>query len=419
MRNKKFSLGPVAVVAALAMATLMTATRAEAQTVKVIHSFRNAGLTPGGYTPSGGLIFDSAGNLYGTDQNAGKYSGGTVYELTPNGSGGWTQKVLYNFDVNTKDGYSPYSNVVFDGAGNLYGTTYTGGAYNLGTVYKLTPGSGGIWTEQVLHSFGGGTDGTYPWAGLVVDTAGNLYGTASQGGTNSGGIAFELKHASNGSYVERVMHNFGSGTDGLYPIGGLLMDASGNLYGTTQDGGVYFGGRGTVYELKPQGGGNWAEMVLHSFGNGQDGEYPQTALIFDAAGNLYGTTQQGGTRLNGTVFQMTPTGGGSWAETVVYNFDDPNLSEGILPSSGVIMDSAGNLYGETAQGTGNTFYGSVFKLTPGTAGTWAETQMVKFAHQNFGSQPEGGLILDSLGHLYGTTESGGLGGGGIVFEVTP
>jgi len=179
MRNKKFSLGPVAVVAAFAMATLMTAPRAEAQTVKVIHSFRNAGFTPGGYNPSGGLIFDSAGNLYGTDQNSGTYDGGTVYELMPNGSGGWTQKVLYNFNVNAKDGYAPYSNVVFDAAGNLYGTTNVGGAHNLGTVYKLTPGTGGVWTEQVLHSFGGGTDGTYPWAGLVVDAVGNLYGTAS------------------------------------------------------------------------------------------------------------------------------------------------------------------------------------------------------------------------------------------------
>lgn len=421
MQGKKLSLGLAVVLAVFVVATLTTATLATAQTVKVLHDFRNAGFAIGGYTPSGGLIFDTAGNLYGTTQNAGAYNGGTVYKLSPNGSGGWTLTVLHNFDVFTKDGYFPYANVIFDTAGNLYGTTTLGGAYGQGTVFELSPSGSGGWTEKLLHSFGNGTDGATPNAGLILDAAGNLYGTATFGGTYGGGIAFELKHTSGGSWAEKVLHSFGNGTDGLYPESSLLMDASGNLYGTTQDGGIYFGGRGTVFELKPQAGGHWAEAVLHSFGNnvgGQDGQYPQTGLVFDVAGNLYGTTYEGGALLNGTVFELTPAGGGTWTETVLYQFNDPNLSDGAFVSSGVIQDSAGNLYGETAQGTGNTFYGSVFRLTL-TGGVGAETQLITFAKQSFGSLPEGGLILDSAGNLYGTTELGGPGGGGMVFEVTP
>jgi len=422
MRSKKLSLGLTVVLAVFVVATLTTATLAAAQTVKVLHDLRNAGFAIGGYTPSGGLIFDTAGNLYGTTQNAGAYNGGTVYKLSPNGSGGWTMTVLYNFDVFTKDGYFPYSNVIFDAAGNLYGTTNSGGAYGKGTVFELSPGGSGGWAEKLLHSFGNNNDGSDPTAGLILDASGNLYGTATLGGIYGGGIVFELRPTSGGNWAEKVLHYFGKGTDGVYPEGGLVMDASGNLYGTTQDGGVYFGGRGTAYELKPQAGGKWSEAVLHSFGNnvgGQDGEYPQTGLVFDAAGNLYGTTYQGGALLNGTVFELTPAGGGTWTETLLYQFNATNLSEGLLVSSGLILDSAGNFYGETAQGTGNTFYGSVFKLTPVGGGVWTETQLITFAKQSFGSLPEGGLILDSAGNLYGTTELGGPGGGGIVFEVTP
>jgi uncharacterized repeat protein (TIGR03803 family) len=395
------------------------ATPAVAQ-LKILHNFGAAGFAAGGNYPLGGLIFDNAGNLYGTTQGGGTYNGGTVYEFTPNGSGGGTEKVLYNFNINAKDGYGPEAGLVFDGAGNLYGTTNVGGTHGVGTVYELSPNSDGSWTEEILHNFSG-ADGGYPTACVILDAAGNLYGTASQGGGYNAGVVFELKHGAGGVWGYKVLYNFSGtqGTDGAYPIGGLIWDAAGNLYGTTQDGGTYNGGRGTVFELHPRGGGSWGESIQHNFGNGQDGEYPQTSLMFDSAGNLYGTTYEGGARLNGTVFKMTPTGGGSWSETVLYNFNDSSLDEGVFVSSGVMMDSAGNLYGETAQGSGSTYYGSVFELTPGAGGAWTETQLGTFFKQTLGNGPQGGLVFDSAGNLYGTTQFGGPGGGGTLFEVTP
>ena len=219
--------------------------------------------------------------------------------------------MLYSFINNGTDGIVPDGGVIFDGAGNLYGTTFSGGTHSEGTVYELTPAGGGGWTEKVLHSFDqNGTDGAFPAAALIFDTAGNLYGTTAGGGTYSKGTVFELTPVGGGTWTEKVLYSFGNGTDGFSPYSGLVFDAAGNLYGTAYYGGTY--SRGTVFELSPGAGGTWTEKVLHSFGNGTDASQPFSGLTFDTAGNLYGTTEVGGAHTAGTVYELTPAGGGTW-----------------------------------------------------------------------------------------------------------
>src|ERR1039458_2304305 len=290
MQGKTLSIGLRAVLAIIA-ATLFVSTWAAAQET-VLHSFHNNGTD--GFGPYyAGLIFDAAGNLYGTTLYGGSYggapgTGGTVFELTPAAGGGWTEKVLYSFgNVADADGANPFAGLVFDAAGNLYGTTYAGGTYRNGTVFELTPAAGGGWTEKVLHNFNNnGTDGATPLAGLILDAVGNLYGTTQVGGTYNYGTVFELTPVAGGGWTEKVLHTF-NGTDGFEPSAGLIFDAAGNLYGTA----------GVVFELTPVAGGGWTEQVLNN-GAGPGG------LIFDAAGNLYGTTLEGGTYGLGTVFEL-------------------------------------------------------------------------------------------------------------------
>jgi len=223
-----------------------------------------------------------------------------VFELTPAAGGGWTERVLYSFGA---DGIWPTAGLVFDAAGNLYGTTSFGGTVGWGTVFELTPAGGGGWTEQVLHNFLGYSDGETPYAGLIIDAVGNLYGTTSSGGTYGVGMVFELMPTAGGHWTEQVLHTFNF-TDGGAPYAGLIFDVAGNLYGTAGGGGTY--GDGTVFELTPTAGGGWTEKVVHSFGNGTDGIFPRADLIVDAVGNLYGTTNYGGTNNYGTVFEVTP-----------------------------------------------------------------------------------------------------------------
>ena len=189
-----------------------------------------------------------------------------------------------------------------------------------GTVFEMTPKEGGGWTEKVLHNFGNGTDGAYPEAGLIFDAAGNLYGTTAYGGPHGYGTVFEMTPNGSGGWTEKVLHYFGNGSDGLSPYSGLIFDAVGNLYGMTMGGGS--SDNGTVFELTPSEGGNWTEKVLHNFGgyNGPNGCFPSSGLIFDAAGNLYGTTTQGGDHGVGIVFEMTPKVGGGWTEKTLHNF---------------------------------------------------------------------------------------------------
>jgi uncharacterized repeat protein (TIGR03803 family) len=423
-----------AVMATLAvMATVLAASPSTWAPSKerVLHSFKG---TDGGGLP-GGVIFDSAGNLYGTTQaGSGTHIDGTVFELIPGAKGGWTEKVLHTF--HSKDGWQPLTGLVLDTAGNLYGTTSLGGSAGEGgdgTVFELTSGGNGRWTEKVLHSFSG-TDGIYPAAGLIFDTAGNLYGTTKLGGAGSAcqggcGVVFELSPGADDKWTEKVLHSF-KGTDGRLPAAGLIFDQSGNLYGTTQLGGTATAcqdGCGVVFELSPGVNGKWTEKVLHSF-KGTDGSDPEAGLIFDGVGNLYGTTLDGGTYGYGAVIEMMPQADRSWTVKVLHSFNNDG-KDGRYPQAVLIFDSAGNLYGTTAYGGTGTgcsgqfaLCGTVFELTPGGKGRWTEKILHSFVgNGKDGVGPEAGLILDVTGNLYSTTAAGGAGLGlyGTVFEVAP
>src|SRR5271167_2273777 len=421
MRGKRLSIGVRAALAIFTVTVLVTSTWAATNwKEKVLHTFSDNGTD--GADPEAGLIFDAAGNLYGTTYVGGAYGEGTVFELTPAAGGGWTERVLYSFcsQRSCTDGETPGAGLIFDAAGNLYGTTSGGGTGTyFGTVFELTPTAGGGWMEQVLHSFNGG-DGYWPFAGLIFDAAGNLYGTTYVGGAYGEGTVFELTPAAGGGWTERVLYSFCSQrscTDGETPGAGLIFDAAGNLYGTTSGGGTgtYFG---TVFELTPTAGGGWMEQVLHSF-NGGDGYWPFAGLIFDAAGNLYGTTYVGGAYGEGTVFELTPAAGGGWTERVLYSFcSQRSCTDGETPGAGLIFDAAGNLYGTTSGGGTGTYFGTVFELTPTAGGGWMEQVLHSF-NGGDGYWPFAGLIFDAAGNLYGTTYVGGAYGEGTVFELTP
>ena len=407
MPNEKRLAILVAALSVVLGTLAATAPLSAASSEQVLYAFQG-GKSDGG-APLAGVIFDSSGNLYGTTYAGGTYNGGIVFELTPN-NGQWTEKVLHTFQP--KYGDRPTAGLIMDSAGNLYGTTYYGGAYGYGTVFELTPNNG-EWTFKLLHAFiNNGKDGLSPVAGLVFDASGNLYGTTALGGSSNLGTLFKLT-LNNGKWIYKVLHSFSGKDDVNQPQAALIFDTAGNLYGTTY---------GTVFELIPSGG-KWTEKVLHHFKhNGYDGYASVASLIFDTSGNLYGTTGLGGTDSScddfvgcGTVFELTPNNG-KWTEKLLHSFH--GKGDGALPRAGLIFDAAGNLYGTTGGGGySNDGYGVVFELTPND-GKWTETVLYTFSGRDDGSTPAAGLIFDKAGNLYGTTEDGG-GGSGTVFEVTP
>jgi len=314
------------------------------------------------------------------------------------------------------DGAMPLDGLIIDSDGDLCGTTEGGGGGGVyGTVFRLSPGSDG-WNETVLHRFGQHDQDGSPWGSVVMDQQGNIYGTAAS-------AAFELTPGPKG-WKETILHNFtGRDGDGAAPFAGPIRDAAGNLYGTTQmgGGGGCGGGCGTAWELSPPVGGAhvWTEHILHAFGvtNG-DGGFPGLGqLAIDAQGNLYGTTGSGGPLRAGTVFELAlpPSGiSGEWKETILHGFgEDQN---GYLPEGGVIFDNSGNLYGTT--GTGGAGCGVVFKLSLQNNDTWKYTLLHTF-HQSDGCAPDANLTFGPDGKLYGTTSIGGAYGGGVVFQLTP
>jgi uncharacterized repeat protein (TIGR03803 family) len=319
-----------------------------------------------GANPHAGVVLGPHNILYGTTPYVGGSgcgsSCGTVFSLKPLPSACksalcfWAETVLYGFTGGT-DGAAPaFGDVVFDGAGDLYGTTQFGGTFSSGTVFELTP-SGSGWKENILYSFTGGSDGGFPYAGVILDKAGNLYGTASSGGANGVGTVFELTPSGSG-WTANTLYSFTDSSDGGYPYGGLTFDQSGALYGATISGGQ--AGGGTVFKLTPSGD-TWTYSLVYSF-NGPGGAYcgPTANLITDGAGNLYGTTLCDGGFGKGSVFKLTPSGG-NWTYISLHDFG--GFSDGANPVGPVMLDANGNLYG-TAAYAGGSGLGVAFEITP-------------------------------------------------------
>ncbi len=388
------------VVMSVLVAVLVLTTAGLASTEKVLYAFTGES----GDNDWGGVISNAKGTLYGATLTGGTYGYGVVFDLKHSKSG-WTENVLYSFTGGSDGAYS-YGGVSFDKKGNLYGATYEGGAYGYGTVFELKHTNGG-WTESVLYNFTGGSDGSLPEAGIILDERGNLYGTTYQGGTGYG-VVFELEH-SKGGWTENVLYGFTGGRDGADPQDSVVFDNAGNLYGTTYNGGT--SGYGVVFELKHSKSG-WTENVLYSFTGGSDGGEPSFgSLIFDKSADLFGTTEVGGAGGYGTVFELKHSKG-TWVESVLYGFT--GASDGALPTGCLIFDTKGNLYSTTEAG-GNG-YGVVFQLKHSN-GAWKENVLYAFTGGSDGATPVSGVVLNK-GNLYGGTTAGGS-GSGVVFEITP
>jgi hypothetical protein len=412
------------------------AVSAATQKELVIHSFPGV---PDGQYPTGGMVFDAAGNLYGATSEGGAsgcgFGGcGAVFELSPQTGGGWVEQIVYDFPGGS-GGAQPEGNLLMDSAGNLYGTTDAGGSGH-GIVYELIHNSDGSWTSNVLYSFSGGSDGSNPYVGLVLDKAGNLYGTTQYGGDLSCGfggcgVVFELSPTSGGTWIETVIHTF-EGTDGELPQTPLVFDAAGNLYGAAAEGGTTnsncSAGCGLVFRLTPAPSESWQQTILYSF-SGSDGSGPVGNLAFDFSGNLYGVTVGGGDFTQcqnsgcGFVFELSPASAG-WTLTREFGFN--GTTSGANPLAGVALGGSGHVFGSTYWGgdvhctTGGTPRGCglAFELSP-TLTSWTEKILHVFGTGNDGINPGSSLVLDRKGHLYGTTVFGGGPAFGIAFEIAP
>ncbi len=351
---QRHATGVLSILAAAFMFLASAPRMVQAQSYQVIHNFTGEGSD--GATPYGGPTLDPSGNIYGTTNLGGSNADGTVYELSPNGTS-WTFSTIYNF-AGGADGAAPgFGSLVIRHDCSLVGTTEGGAA--LGTAFKIRPRGNPChkpdftWQEKVLLRFGHGQDGGQPTNGVAFDRSSNFYGTANVGGAYNNGAVYEATH-SNGYWTETLLYSFTGGDDGGTPVSSVILDDAGNLYGTTSFGGAY--GTGVVYELSPSGSG-WTETVLYNFQGQSDGEYPVGGLIMDKAGTLYGSTFLGGDNGGGTVYQLSPSGG-NWALTTLHSF-----STYYGPYNQLTLDAAGNIYG-AANGAGANGFGSVFKLTP-------------------------------------------------------
>jgi uncharacterized repeat protein (TIGR03803 family) len=354
-----------------------------------------------------------------------------------------TETTLFDLQ-GTDDGNYPFSGVAFDAVGNLYGTTVYGAVYNCngnagcGAVYEISPPASGTgtWIETVLHTFTGASDGGKPYAGVVTDSSGNVYGAATSGGETGSalckpwgcGVIFKLSPAGGGAWTETVLHSFSGARDGSAPYGTLVFDSAGNLYGTTIGGGNNTssncspGGCGVVFKLTP-GSAGWQETVLYAFSGENDGAGPIAGVVFDNAGNLYGTTTSEGDVKGcscGSVFKLSP-GASEWKETTLNVFTGLDGNE---PQGTVAFDSAGNLYGTTSQGGPpegcDDGCGVVYKLSPSASGPWTATEVHVFSQDELdnGYGPLGSLVLDSAGNIYGTAYGGGSFNDGIMFKMS-
>jgi hypothetical protein len=399
-----------------------------------------------------GLVLDRSGNFYGTTAGGAMHGTGlgAVFQLSPPATVGssWTHTVLYNFQGGD-DGSQPWDGVARDAQGNLFGTTLRGGKgscfiFQCGTVFELSPPavSGGPWTHTVLYEFQGGADGGYPYATVILDRLGNLYGVTDLGGAFGLGTVFQLQppSVSGGNWTQNVLYSFQGGADGANPFATLYMDASGVLYGSTTFGGSATdcsAGCGTVFSLTPPpaGGSTWTETVLYSFSSISDGWDPVSPLIADASGNLYGTTAQGGTGTCidgcGTIFELVRpvVSGGQWTKTLLHTFEGTvqgKKPDGSLPYGALTFNKNGQLLGTTSRGglscggcTSNC--GIVFQLNPPAieGGSWTETILHAFGMGNDGWDAEAGLTRGPDGALYTTTNQGGIANQGTVVRLGP
>jgi uncharacterized repeat protein (TIGR03803 family) len=439
MRRKKLVTTISKTLAAMAMALTLAPSSGAIGSAKE-HRFQGV---PDGAQPASGLVSDGAGNFYGTTLGGGLATCGfsapfcgTVFKVTLGQDGSWKESVIYKFKGGS-DGAAPSGTLVFDSAGALYGTTVTGGndqvcsGEGCGTVFKLSPHQNGGWTETVLYRFLGSLDVQQPGSGVAFDKVGNLYGAAGGGCIEEcNGTIFKLAPNDNGTWTESILYTFMGGTDGGFPSA-LVLDNAGNLYGTSASGGTINSpcGCGTVFQLSPSNNGSWKKSVLYSFNDGLDGGSPSSGLALDSAGNFFGETYDGGSFACpesgcGVVYALTPESG-SWKFSVKHTFNGLDGSKGSQPSGGLAFDGKGNLYGTTGTGgdaacnNGNGC-GTIFKLSPKTGGAFTFSMIAEF-NGTFGSSPNGGVIVDAAGNLYGTTFAGGSPNCdcGVVFTVTP
>ncbi len=422
-------------VFAIMFALAVTVTAAQAQSFQVIHNFTGLG---DGSEPNYGITLDSAGNVYGTTFSGDALTG-TVYKLALRGSN-WVLSPLYLFTYQGSGGSIPYATVVIGRDGSLYGTTAYGGdlqacpngsssgcgtVFNLKPLPSIPPNPITPWNETVLHTFVK-TDGANAYGGdLIFDVAGNIYGTTYNGGTGAcfGGCGVVYKMTpSGGTWTQTVLYNFQPGTDASHPWAGVIFDQSGNLWGTTVAGGTF--GKGTIYQLIPSGGGSWTENIVYNFTGGADGDSPYAGLAFDPSGNVYGATVGGGTDSGGTVYKLTPSGG-SWILTTLKSFSGTSGQLARGPFGRMLLDAAGNIYGATFTGQPYGF-GSAFKLAPDGSGGYTYTSLHDFTGGLDGGHPRSYLVMDKNGKLYGATAVGGsgnptncVGACGVVYQIVP
>lgn len=384
-----------------ALATLLLMVPfAHTQTYSVVYNF--TGGSDGGDSVAGLTIV--SGTFYGTTSEGGAHGAGVVFKISSSGS----ESAIYSF-TGGADGSTPQSGLLFYG-GSLYGTTSAGGASGAGTVFAVTPQG----KETVLYSFTGGADGSGPQGGLVKDSAGNLYGTTFSGGASGNGAVFELIHPKSlgGHWIERVLYSFGTGTDSANPVAGVTLDKSGNVYGTTSAGGTY--GYGTVFELKKSGAA-WTENILHEFQLQSDGGVPYAGVLFDGSGNLYGATTEGGLGGQdggGILFKLSPSAGG-WSFETLYELP----GWGISGTFRNFLLKGENIYA-TTHCDGNDSAGTVYELSP-SGSTWNYTQLYSFTGGTDGLYSVSSLVFDQLGNLWGTTRFGGAHNWGVIFKVKP
>jgi uncharacterized repeat protein (TIGR03803 family) len=390
-----------------AVVFLATVAWATSKTTQIYSFTGNAG---GEYTDTE-LARDNAGNLYGTSVQGGAFGSGTVFKVTPAG----VHHVLYSF-TGGADGGEPYKGVTLNANGDLIGTAVTGGGGSCeggcGVVFKVSY-SGGVWTQSVLHTFTG-ADGSGPGSPVSVDRNGNVYGTTPTGGKFSVGVVYQLTPGQAG-WTFQVIHNFTGGADGAGGSAGrLLIDSAGHLYGVCTVGGVT--GFGTVYKLALVNG-TWRFTTLYAFKDQPDGASPYGALILDRQGNLYGTTYYAGANDLGTVYRLSYANG-TWTESVLYSFKGG--TDGASPISSLVRDAAGNLYGTTSDGgAASCVCGVIFKLAPGSNGTWTESVAYSFLGTPKPGFAYNGMVPDWKGNFYGATVHGGTTNDGAIYKFTP